>query len=220
MPKLTCAFRGRVLAVHHIKDGETIIGRSADCDIQMDSLAIAPHHAKLLITGECCQLTALDSDYPLYVNGTSVTSTAVNHGDVLGIGKHSFSFSMDGIALGVRVHADETAEMATPQPKSVANLTSKLKEAALDENKTAYLQIQNGENIGRVLPLSQTLFQLGRVGGDCAIIARRFDGYYLSHLAGEQVTVNSVSVRDASILLQNGDTIKLGTTKFQFYTSF
>ncbi|KOR28746.1 signal peptide protein, partial [Achromatium sp. WMS3] len=40
MPKLTCIFNGRALAVHHVADGKIVIGRDADCEIQVDSLAI------------------------------------------------------------------------------------------------------------------------------------------------------------------------------------
>ncbi len=206
MPKLTCIFNGRALAVHHVADGKFVIGRGADCEIQVDSLAIALHHAELLIKGENCQVSSIDPDFPIYVNGNLVEAPLdLNHEDLLLIGKHNFRFSMDGIALGVRV-PDEAVELE--QSKIQNNESPK---------KIGYLQVQNGENIGRVFPLSQTIFKLGAKGQGYAMIARRFDGYYISFLEGKHVTVNGQAVADESILLQNEDIIALGATTFQFY---
>ncbi|WP_172838765.1 FHA domain-containing protein [Solemya velesiana gill symbiont] len=45
MAKLTVFYKSRALDVHHLGEGETLIGRSSDCDLQIDSPAIAYEHA-------------------------------------------------------------------------------------------------------------------------------------------------------------------------------
>jgi len=49
--KLTLLFRDKLLQVHHLSEGETLIGRDPACGIHIDSLAVAPLHARLSTQG-------------------------------------------------------------------------------------------------------------------------------------------------------------------------
>lgn len=217
MPKLTCVFNGRVLAVYHMDSGKVVLGSDPECDITIDSLAFAPYHAELFIDGEKCQLKTMNPHFAVYINGNEAEEVKlhdVSHGDTLRIGKYEFRFSSDGVAVGARVGVKNIWK--PPLPKE-GDGRKKTKDTPSEQ--TAYLQILNGDNIGRVMPLNQTLFQLGKKGGDCAVIARRSDGYYLSYLEGKQIKINGAFLGNESVLLKNGDLIKLGTVNFQFYTS-
>jgi hypothetical protein len=203
MPKLTLAFKGQALAVHHLSDGHVRIGRDPQCDIHIDSLAVAPLHVELTIAGESCQVAALDPEYPAYVNEIKVESRSLVHGDVLRVGKHSLAFATDGIALGV--HVDEEGEWTEQNDPH---------EGGKRVRSTAYLQVLSGEQIGRIIPL-YSMIRLGKGGG--AMITHRSGGYYLSYLEGSMVTIDGVPIGTESVLLSDGCNIQIGPLKLQFY---
>lgn len=208
MPKLTLAFKAQVLAVRHLKNGRALIGRDADCAIQIDSLAVAPRHVELTIVGEYCRIQALDPEYPTYVNESVVENAPLVHGDVLRVGKHTLTFATDSIAFGLHPEEEPNAGQGDP-------LIEQHEEDR--KEKEAYIQVLSGEHIGRIIPLTPNMVRLGKAGRDCAMISHRTDGYYLSYLEGDMVTIDGMPIGDESVLLSNGSVVQIGVTKFQFY---
>jgi hypothetical protein len=92
-----------------------------------------------------------------------------------------------------------------------------------DENSelkadTGILQIVNGDNFGRIIPLKKNLTRIGHSGGDCAMVARREDGYFISFLEGSNPpSVNQRPIGNQAQLLTDGDIIDLGGTQLQFH---
>ncbi len=81
----------------------------------------------------------------------------------------------------------------------------------------ACLQILSGEHIGRIIPLNRNMVRIGKAGGDCAMIAHRDGGYYLTYLEGDMPILNGMSIGDETVLLTEGSTIEIGGTQLQFY---
>ncbi len=81
----------------------------------------------------------------------------------------------------------------------------------------AYLQILNGEHIGRIIPLNRKMVRIGKAGADCVMISHRNQGYYLSYLEGTAPTLNGMPIGDETVLLTQGSTIQIGNTELQFY---
>ncbi len=208
MPKLTLSFKGRLLDVYHLDEGQTLIGRDNDCQIAIDSLAIAPFHADVTLDMEGCRISVLHKDFPIQVNRNITESAELRHGDVIQIGKHTLTFAEDAI------------ELAGELPQKLSQSEDEIDES--DQERTTakgMLQIMNGDNFGRIIPLSRNMTRIGRVGGDCAMIARRDSGYYISHLEGtSSPLVNSKPIGDESQLLNDGDVIAVGMTQMQFHT--
>ena len=85
-------------------------------------------------------------------------------------------------------------------------------------SKQGWLQILNGQNLGKTLSLNRSMTNLGKPGVATAVITKRGDGYFISHLEGKfPPTVGNESIGDRSIKLKDGDTIKIGNIKMQFY---
>ena len=220
MPKLTLSFKGRLLDVFHINEGQTLIGRDATCQIAIDSLAIAPLHARVSLNQEGCRIEKMDEDFPIQVNHNPAETTELHHGDVIQVGKHTLTYSEDAIELVGELSPQRTVvEVVTTEE------ADEDKEAD-DEEDTAkstsapkgMLQIMNGDNFGRIIPLNRNMTRIGRVGGDCAMIARRESGYFISHLEGHtSPLVNKKPIGDTSLLLNDGDQIEVGNTHMQFH---
>jgi len=207
MPKLTLSFKGQSISVHRLEEGKTLVGRDPQCGIVIDSLAVALQHAEVNTEGDRCWVKSLDETNPVMVNNKPVTEARLNHGDLLQIGKHALTLAQDGHVMGVGENG-EVEEKSKPAKKPKKG----------KGGDGAYLQILSGENIGRIIPLKRNMIRLGKAGGDCAVIAHRAGGYYLSHLEGAMPTVNGVPIGDESVMLTRGSQITIGATSLVFYT--
>ncbi|MCU7852088.1 MAG: FHA domain-containing protein [Candidatus Thiodiazotropha sp. (ex Monitilora ramsayi)] len=208
MPKLTLSFKGHVIDVFHLEKEETRVGRDEGCDIRIDSLAIAPQQALIRqIDDENHELTALDSAFPVLVNHDKIETTPLSHGDVIQIGKHTLSFSEDVMELGT----DLSTDLRQREDESSQSNDNDLPASGI-------LQIMNGENFGRIIPLKRNMTRIGHVGGDCAMVSKRDDGFFLSFLEGAHPPiVNRHAIGDESYRLNEGDIIEVGGTKMQFH---
>jgi pSer/pThr/pTyr-binding forkhead associated (FHA) protein len=211
MAKLTLTFKGRVIDVFHIERDKTVIGRNQDCTIPIDSLAVAPTHVE--ITGNDDKgylLQALEKDFPVLVNHKMTEQTSLSHGDVIQVGKHTFSFAEDVMDLGTDLGGN------IPQ----APLSDSDEPSENDELKTplGILQIVNGDDFGRIIPLKRNMTRIGHAGGDCAMIARREEGYFISFLEGRNPPLlNQKPIGNQAQLLTDGDIIDVGGTQMQFH---
>ena len=80
------------------------------------------------------------------------------------------------------------------------------------------MQILTGQNLGKTMSLKRTLTNLGKPGVATAVITRRHDGYFISHLEGKMTPmVGNQPIGDQSVKLNDGDTITIGNIKMQFY---
>lgn len=211
MPKLTLTFKGHVIDVFHLEKGETRIGRDQGCDIHIDSLAIAPQQALIrAIDDDSFQVSALDESFPVLVNHDTIERKRLHHGDVIQIGKHTLTFAEDVMELGADIGIGIDQKAMEDEPPMAGET---------DQPPTGMLQIMNGENFGRIIPLRRNMTRIGHVGGDCAMIAKRNDGYFLSFLEGPNPPiVNRHPIGDESYQLNEGDIIEVGGTKMQFHT--
>jgi hypothetical protein len=66
--------------------GRVVIGRSPGSDLRLDSRFVSRHHAALLVSEDALRVTDLGSTNGTLVNGETVTSRVLEHGDMLAIG--------------------------------------------------------------------------------------------------------------------------------------
>jgi diguanylate cyclase (GGDEF)-like protein len=75
-----------------LREGECIIGRGADCDIQVDRDSVSRRHAKVTRQGAGWSVEDLGSTNGSYVNDNQVTEYGLRDGDLLKIGNAIFKF--------------------------------------------------------------------------------------------------------------------------------
>ena len=80
------------------------------------------------------------------------------------------------------------------------------------------IQILSGPNAGRELPLSKPLTTLGKPGIQVAVIAKRPQGYFITHVEGANFPVINGKALDAQAQkLQDHDIIDLAGVKMEFF---
>jgi hypothetical protein len=211
MPKLTLSFKGHVIDVYHLEKKETCIGRDESCDITIDSLAVAPQQALIRQSSDQeYQLEAMDQEFPVMLNHEKIEASLLSHGDVIQVGKHTLSYSDDVMGLGADLDTSSDANEENDQGD----------DPLIDSaDSGSMLQIMNGENFGRIIPLSRNMTRIGHAGGDCAMISKRDEGYFLSLLEGQNPPrVNKISIGNGTHRLNDGDIIEVGGIKMQFHS--
>jgi predicted component of type VI protein secretion system len=192
--KLVLSFKGRPLKVYLLGEDELAIGSDPACDIHIDSLAVAPHHARVAPRDAAHVLQVEGGE--VRVNERPVTEHTLQPGDTIQIGKHTLSYS--------REYAPEVA------PRAQASSTP--------VQRTGWLQILRGANVGRTVRLDRALLRIGKPGGHCALVSRREDGYFLSHLEGsDRPCVAGASIGEQSRRLEDGDVFEIGEMQLQFF---
>lgn len=72
------------------------------------------------------------------------------------------------------------------------------------------LQILNGESAGGALSLDKTMVKVGTQGEQVAVVTKRQDGYFITHVAGDKYPViNGEQVGAQAIALKNHDEIEV-----------
>ncbi|NIR61636.1 MAG: FHA domain-containing protein [Gammaproteobacteria bacterium] len=206
--KLTLSFKGKVLKVYHLEPGETLVGRAPDAGVRIDSLALQPRHARIRWDGAHATVEDL-SGGELLINHRRVQQGELSHGDLVQLGKHTLQVAAEEQA------PEETARAEPAAPPAPAPDTQTGAEAA---SKAGWVQFLTGEKLGRTLRLDRGLTRIGRPGETSAVIARRDDGYHLSHLEGERRTrVGGEPLGETARVLHDGDIIEVGGTRLLFF---
>ena len=89
MPVLIVKFEDSVLQRVSINGGSVTIGRGPDNSIPIDNLAVSNHHAEIKSEDGHLVIQDLGSLNGTFVNNQRVKQSALKHGDVVLIGKHS-----------------------------------------------------------------------------------------------------------------------------------
>ena len=203
MAQINLTFKDNFLESFPVND-EITVGSSPDCDIYIDSLAVQPQHAKIVGNGEEFIIATLSSEAEIQVNGKQASSQQLKDGDHIQVGKHTLEF----------IH------QTIPSQREQQEGDSDIAVIAPIKKKEAFLQVLNGSNMGKTISLTKQLTNLGKPGVQTAVIAHREDGFYLSHLEGDNSPmVNQMPIGDSSYELSTGDSIQIGNVKLLFSLS-
>jgi predicted component of type VI protein secretion system len=218
MPKLTLCFKGRFIGLHNLTETTATIGRAPDAEVHIESLAIAERHALIKQVKERCLITPI-AEHKTWINRRLIDGpTQLNHGDIVKIGKHELFYSES--ATDLNRSAKDNVEQINHRRKLSPAVCQSLDQLVNNLNTlpSGTIQILSGSHLGKIIPLQRGLTRLGLTGNECAVIAHRNDGYYISHLEGDTPPkVNNRSIGNHTVRLQEGVEITLGNTKMRFH---
>jgi pSer/pThr/pTyr-binding forkhead associated (FHA) protein len=96
--------------------------------------------------------------------------------------------------------------------------TSTTSAVASMSTPAAAIQVLNGPNAGRVLDLTKALTTIGKPQAQVAVITRRPNGYFLTHVEGERFPlVNGLPVHAQASALKDHDVIEIAGIKMEFF---
>ncbi len=225
MPKLILSMDGLVLKEMVLNRERTTIGRKPDNDIQIDNLAISGHHAVITCILDDAFLEDQNSTNGTYVNGLPVKKHVLSNNDVIELGKYRLKYLAD-VAQPAATMSDmvETTVLKPFELDRVvdATLTGEPPELTSPGETGAArrgaIQVLTGANAGRELELSKSLTSLGKPGRQVAVITRRPDGYFITHVEGDRFPLLNGKPLDAQAhVLHDHDIIELAGVKMEFF---
>ncbi len=237
MAKLVLSLNGAVQGEFELSRERLSIGRKADNDIQIDNLAVSGKHALIITILDDSFLEDLGSTNGTYVNGKLIKKHALKDGDVVGLGKHELKYINEhataddedfektmiirpgsASAAVAAARAAEDAGAAAEKAKPAAATPAGAPASGMPLGK---LHVLNGPIAGKELELTKALITLGKPGVQVAVISRRPQGYFLTHIEGDSKgdnfpIVNGSAIGPQAYTMQTGDVIELAGIKMEF----
>jgi len=218
-----------VLGDFSLSKERLLIGRKPENDIQVDNLAVSGQHAAIITILNDSFLEDLDSTNGTFVNGKLVKKHALKHGDVITIGKHELKYVNDEattddqdfektmiIRPGMASHAAAAAKAEQTAPPTPVGVSSQLADTEMPLGK---IQVLSGPGAGKELELKKVLITLGRPGVQVAVITRRPQGYFITHVEGKHPLVNGDTIGAQAHALKDHDVVELAGVKMEFFVS-
>lgn len=214
MSKLSLAFKGQTLKTFPVSPGTMLIGCDPACHIHIDSLAVLPTHARIETEEGNSILYNMAGKEGIYVNHQkSDQQHPLKDGDLIRVGKHTLSYAYEKTSPDNEPIPDPFQSLVELQQPILNNQPVKK-----EGQQQGWLQILNGQNLGKTLSLHRQMTNLGKRGVATAVITRQDDGYFISHLEGKYPPlVDDTPIGERSYLLSDGETIQIGNIRLQFY---
>jgi pSer/pThr/pTyr-binding forkhead associated (FHA) protein len=236
MAKLILSLDGSVIREVPLDKERVTIGRKPQNDIQIENLAVSSEHACIVTILNDSFLEDLGSTNGTLVNGNPIKKHILQNNDVVEIGKYKLKYIGDTPSAGQTstdefektmvlrgpVAARTTGERAFGDTQAVQAATAAAATAAAAKAAEAQIlaavQILNGPSAGKELELTKNLTTLGKPGVQVAVITRRPQGYFITHVEGASFPVVNGKALDAQAHpLKDHDVIELTGVKMEFF---
>ena len=242
MAKLVLTLDGSYVNEYALTHLKTTIGRKSSNDIHLDNLAISGEHAVVIKQGDDFFVEDLNSTNGTRINNALAKKQKLNNEDVIELGRFSLTFleqeagASAAFEKTIMVHpsafsAKPHVASATPvvvqaapvqqrvQPSVTANALAG-DSSQVQSTLIGKIQVLNGASSGRELVLNKALTTLGKTGVQVAVITKRPNGYFITHVEGSVLpVVNGVSTGVQAHALVDHDVIELAGVKMEFYLS-
>jgi hypothetical protein len=117
---------------------------------------------------------------------------------------------------GAQIAAAQAA--AAPAPAAAAPVAAAAPAAHKSTQPLGAIQLLSGGNAGKELELSKPLTTLGKPGVQVAVLTRRPQGYFITHVEGAQrPTVNGQPIGSAPHALKDHDLVEIAGIKMEFF---
>jgi len=241
MARLILSMNGQNMAEYNMGKERYTIGRLPDNDVRIDNPTVSGHHSLIINILNDSFLEDLNSTNGTYVNGKLIKKHALQHGDVVTVGKHQLRYVdadneqeeeddefartmvIDSSEMANRVNGAGNAKASAPaDEETVARDDQTIGEQANAKPvQVAKIQVLNGTFAGREVLLNKAVTTLGRAGAQVIAITRRADGYSIVKVENEEgrepPSINGESLANQARRLKDNDVIQIIGIKMGFF---
>ncbi|WP_455220275.1 FHA domain-containing protein [Kaarinaea lacus] len=220
--KLILALDGEILREYDIDRDFLSIGRKHENDIQLNDLTVSGRHALISRVGDHVYVEDLNSTNGTLVNGNYVSKYALQHGNVIQIGHHLFTFFNDDKetyepTMFIKAELDET-QMVLPEwdmNERAINLRG--------QPLGALRKLDDGASSPGI-EMRKPFSTIGFEGKKLALINRGAKGYSIvgikqdnNRKSSEAPRLNGKEIGPSAMKLNEHDIISIGGIEMEFY---
>lgn len=231
MAKLMLNMNGAEQGEFELNRENFTIGRKSVNDIQIDNIAVSGKHAMVITILDDSFLEDLGSTNGTYVNGKLIKKHALKDGDKITIGKHELEYinenavqdedEFEKTMIIKPGSAKAAVAMAKATEQAMASVAVENKSGSITTMPLCKLTVLNGPIAGKELKLTKALITLGKPGTQVAVISRRPQGYFLTHIESDgdgkrYPIVNNSTIGPKAYHLKHTDVIELAGIKMEF----
>lgn len=181
-----------------------------------DVIEIGKHKLKY-INDQITKTTSADFERTMVMRGPATQSAAGKAGATKTPAGSNQPAAADAVDRTGRFDAQASAAPAKPAAAATPAAASK-PAAQGDSGKVAVVQILTGANAGKELELVKNLTTLGKPGLQVAVITRRPQGFFITHVEGANFPlVNGKALTNQAHQMNDHDVIELAGIKMEFY---
>lgn len=232
MARLILSMNGQNMAEYNMSKERYTIGRLPDNDVRIDNPTVSGHHSLIINILNDSFLEDLNSTNGTYVNGKLIKKHALQHGDVVTVGKHQLRYvdsvneeeeDDDEFARTMVIDSSDVAARVNGggAAAAVAEAHSLGPDADAKPISVAKIQVLNGTFAGREVVLNKAVTTLGRPGAQVIAITRRADGYSIVKVENEKgrepPSVNGETLEDQARPLSDNDVVQIIGIKMGFF---
>lgn len=245
MAKLILSMDGLVLKEISLSKERTTIGRKPHNDIQIDNLAVSGEHAVIVTILNDSFLEDLGSTNGTLVNGQPIKKHFLQPNDVIELGKYKLKYINEAPKVAAAADFEKTMVLrpgSMPKPAPAAAPAAAKQDsdntvkgpaaggapapgpapaapaAAAPPARQGAIKLLSGANAGKELILTKALTTLGKPGVQVAVITRRPQGFFITHVEGASFPVVNGKTLDAQAHpLNDHDVIEIAGTKMEFF---
>ena len=108
MGRLEILYRDQLVGEHRLGSGKTIIGRTPDNDVQIESRFVSRHHAQVVSDETQSVLEDLNSTNGVFIRAQRVKHQVLADGDIIQLGEHKLLYrDMRGMATRELIAVDD-----------------------------------------------------------------------------------------------------------------
>ncbi|MCB1888353.1 MAG: FHA domain-containing protein [Rhodocyclaceae bacterium] len=223
MAKIVLSHDGEIIEQRVLPESRLTIGRSADCDLSIDSGEISGEHAAIITVVNDHFLEDLGSTNGTLVNGKRITRHLLENNDVIFLGSYRIKY-MNVASSGVGFDRTQIIAPVRPQvsPANTQVVPAALDSAAASTKATrsrfpkGRLVVVEGPRAGSEVAIDGVLVPVGHEGKSLGVINRRPLGLFLTQVSGKPVRVNTRPLGADPVQLKNGDEIIAGDERALF----
>jgi predicted component of type VI protein secretion system len=238
MARLILSLNGQTMAEYNMNKERYTIGRLPDNDVRIDNPTVSGHHSLIINILNDSFLEDLNSTNGTYVNGKLIKKHALQHGDVVTVGKHQLRYvdadtvdedDDDEFARTMVIDSSDVAARAATganggsEPAGVHSAAADTigPEADAKPLSIGKIQVLNGTFSGREVVLNKAVTTLGRPGVQVIAITRRADGYHIVQVENEAgrspPNINGEPLSAKARELSDNDVIEIIGIKMGFF---
>lgn len=204
MPQLIASVKGVEVKHVYLTKDRTTLGRKSGNDIVLDTMVVSGQHCAFDLVGVAdVYLEDLGSTNGTYVNDHMVKArTKLNDGDVIAIGPYRIKY--------LQASGEPTSTFGETQAFMAGD-------SQFAQQLHASFEVINGSSAGLEVPVVKAVTTFGRPGVAVVSVAHRRNGFFVTHLAGDQTPLlNGRALGTDAVMLSDQDILDLAGTQMRF----